>query len=151
MEDSNGWASIICAFVMYNPNPDDNQKEIDDLIARTLPKLRINPDAGFSDDKMQCVWRLRQEKFQLALNMTCARTGCRKTWVSGLKRCECCPVVSYCWRECQKQDWAASNKHFCRSSSILKPRDIVMLEKLVARSDLNGQFREVVEFNEEKG
>ncbi|ORY44018.1 hypothetical protein BCR33DRAFT_233483 [Rhizoclosmatium globosum] len=112
--------------------------------------IKVNPDRPLAEEKVQHLYRMCQRV--VAFKSVCV--VCKTT--SGdaqrkLEYCAACKTVKYCSKECQRVHWKAGHKRCCRPAQDLRKGDIVQLQGLVARSDLNGSYRELGEFNQEKG
>jgi hypothetical protein len=74
--------------------------------------------------------------------------GCHQTRIElgmdHLKSCARCRRTFYCCGECQKKQWKAGHKQYCRKPGQVKPGDYVRLNGIESRPEVNGEVVQVV-------
>jgi len=72
---------------------------------------------------------------------------CKKTrkelGLKHLKACSRCKRAYYCSEDCQKEQWRAGHKEYCRKPGEIKPGDYCRLNGIQSRPEINGEVVEV--------
>ena len=61
-----------------------------------------------------------------------------------LEYCTACKKAYYCGEDCQKKQWKAGHKKWCRKPGVFKPGDYIRLNGLQSKPELNGSLMRVV-------
>jgi len=73
----------------------------------------------------------------------CKRTR-QELGMDHLKICTRCRKAFYCSSDCQRNQWNAGHKEFCRKPGQIETGDYVRLEGLHSRRDLNGTVVQII-------
>jgi hypothetical protein len=69
----------------------------------------------------------------------CDKSG-EELGLDELATCSRCKLAFYCSSECQKKAWYAGHKQACRKKGQIELGDVMVLQGLSNRTDLNGRF-----------
>ncbi|KAJ3074936.1 hypothetical protein HDU98_009814 [Podochytrium sp. JEL0797] len=145
-----GWMSPLWKYVSIGLGRERGRDwSLDEIRALYNDRCKVNPDSKYPGRDHACLGTMCFKRDPVSASLSCKT--CAAVYPAVLKPCGGCQRVWYCSTVCQKKDWKAEHKQFCRAPDVLRKGDIVKLAKLVEQMELNNQFRELGEFNVKKG